>query len=212
LTHYVSELLAARRSSPRNDFLTSYAAAIEEDGNLSPTETVAQIVSLIVAGSDTTRVAMAMQVALLLTYREQWDAVCRDAALIPGAVSEALRYEPSVASIPRFTLEEIEIDGCVVPRNRILSLSTLSAMRDPALYDEPDNFDIRRADHPRRHLVFGAGVHRCLGEILARAELEEGLAALAERLPRLQLVGPPPTIHGHAGIRRVDGMRVGWPR
>jgi cytochrome P450 len=211
LTHYVSELLATRRATPGNDFLTSYAAAIEESGNLSPAETLAQIVTVIIAGSDTTRAAMAMQVALLLEHREQWDAVCRDAALIPGAVSEALRYEPSVGSIPRFTLEDIEIDGCLVPRNRVLSLSTLSAMRDPALYDEPDSFNIRRTDHPRRHLVFGAGVHRCLGEVLARAELEEGLAALVEHLPRLQLAGHPPTIDGHAGIRRVNGMRVGWP-
>jgi cytochrome P450 len=85
-------------------------------------------------------------------------------------------------------------------------------MRDPALYAEPDSFNIRRTDHPRRHLVFGAGVHRCLGEVLARAELEEGLAALVERLPQLRVAGRPPTMFGHAGIRRVDAMRVSWPR
>jgi cytochrome P450 family 103 len=212
LTAYVSELLASRRAAPRNDFLTSYAVAVEQEGNLSPIETLIQIVTVIVGGSDTTRTALAMQAALLLQHRDQWDAVCQDAALIPGAVSEALRYEPSVGSIPRFTCQDIEVRGYVVPRDRILSLSTLSAMRDPALYAEPDSFNIRRTDHPRRHLVFGAGVHRCLGEALARAELEEGLAALVERLPHLQIAGRPPTMFGHAGIRRMDAMRVSWPR
>jgi cytochrome P450 len=97
-----------------------------------------------------------------------------------------------------------------VPRNSILSLSTLSAMRDPSQYADPDTFNIRRTDHPRRHLIFGLGVHRCLGEILARAELEESLAALAERLPHVELAGKPPSLAGHGGIRRVDGMRLGW--
>lgn len=212
LTAYVAELLAGRRAAPSNDFLTSYATAVEEEGNLSPIETLVQIVTVILAGSDTTRAAMAMQVALLLQHREQWDAVCSDTGLIPGAVSEALRYEPSVASFPRFTLEDIEIDACLVPRNRLISLSTMSAMRDAARYAEPDSFNIWRTDHPIRHAVFGGGVHRCLGETLAKAELEEGLTALTERLPQLQLAGNPPRIQGHAGIRRVDGMRVSWPR
>jgi cytochrome P450 family 103 len=212
LTAYVSELLASRRAAPRSDFLTSYAAQVEREGNLSPTETLIQIVTVIVGGSDTTRAAMTVQTALLLQHRDQWEAVCQDTTLIPGAVSEALRYEPSVGSIPRFTREDIEVGGYLVPRDHILSLSTLSAMRDPALYAEPDGFDIRRTDHPRRHLVFGAGAHRCLGEALARAELEEGLAVLVERLPQLRVAGRPPTMFGHAGIRRVDAMQVSWPR
>jgi cytochrome P450 len=212
LTDYVSELLASRRAAPRNDFLTSYAVAVEQEGNLSPMETLIQIVTVILGGSDTTRTAMTMLAALLLRHRNQWDAVCQYPGLIPGAVSEALRFEPSVGSIPRFTRQDIEVGGYVVPSDRILSLSTLSAMRDPALYAEPDRFNIRRTDHPRRHLVFGAGVHRCLGEVLARAELEEGLAALVKRLPQLQVAGRPPTMFGHAGIRRVDAMRVSWPR
>ena len=83
-------------------------------------------------------------------------------------------------------------------------------MRDPARYHEPDRFDIRRQDHPERHPVFGGGTHRCLGEALARAELEEGLAAVAERLPNLELNGAAPVLMGHSGIRRITGMSVRW--
>jgi cytochrome P450 len=212
LASYAQGLLAARRAAPRDDFLTSYVEAVDQEGLLSPAETLAQLITTILAGSDTTRGAMAVQVSLLLQHHEQWDAVRADNELIPRAVSEALRYEPVAASIPRFTLEDIDLDGHVVPANSILTLSTMAAMRDPARYNEPDSFDICRTDLPTRHLVFGAGAHRCLGETLARAELEEGLAAILERLPHLRLVGDPPAIQGHGGIRRVGPMVVSWPR
>ena len=210
LMEYAGGLLGSRAHLLENELLSSYAQTVSETGNLSAAEILSQVVTLIIAGSDTTRGSIAVQVSLLMQHREQWEAVCADPTLIPGAVSESLRYEPVVGSIPRFTLEEIEIGGHVVPRNSILGLSTLSAMRDPALYADPDRFNIRRSDTPRRHLIFGLGVHRCLGEVLARAELEESLAALASRLPQLQLAGKPPSLYGHSGIRRIDGMRVQW--
>jgi hypothetical protein len=210
LMSYVGELLADRRAAPRADFLSSYVAAVDEAGDLAPVESVAQVVTVIIGGSDTTRAALAMQLALLLQHREQWDAVCRDSSLVNGAVSEALRYDPPVGSIPRVTLEDIELEGQVMSRGRIISLSTMSAMRDPARYGDPDRFDIRRTDHPARHPVFGGGTHRCLGEALARAELEECLTAVAERLPNLELDGPAPMLVGHSGIRRITGMSVRW--
>lgn len=213
LTEYVRSLLADRRATPRLDFLSSYILGVDAAEKLSPTEVIVQIITAIIGGSDTTRAAMAIQVFLLLQHREQWEAVCTgDMSLIAGAVSEAMRYEPSVGSTPRFTLADIEISGYLVPAGSVLSLSTLSAMRDPALYRDPDRFNIRRTDHPRRHMVFGGGAHRCLGEALARAELEEGLAALVERLPKLRLVGEPLRVFGHAGIRRISPMRVCWAR
>jgi cytochrome P450 family 103 len=145
-----------------------------------------------------------------LQHQEQWEAVRHDSTLSANAVSESLRFEPAVASIPRFTTEEIELGDYVVPAGRIVSLSTMSAMRDPALFAEPDHFNIRRSDASRRHLIFGAGAHRCLGEILAKAELEEGLAALLERLPKLRLVDGPTRLFGHNGIRRVFSTPVAW--
>jgi cytochrome P450 len=210
LTQYVSELLECRRDAPQDDFLTRFVRAVEEENTLTPIETLTQLVSVILAGSDTTRTALAIQTDLLLKHPEQWQAVCQNPALIPGAVAEAMRYEPSVGSIPRFTVEEIELDGYLVPRNAILSVSTLSAMRDESLYSDPDRFDVTRSDHPRRHLVFGGGVHRCLGESLAKAELEEGLAAITARTPGLRVVGEPPRLIGHSGIRRMTGMNVAW--
>jgi cytochrome P450 len=201
-------LLNDRSQRPRNDFLTSYLGTIGELEDLAPLDALAQVVTLVLAGSDTTRCAMATQVSLLLQHPQQWRAVCANHALIPGAVLESLRYEPAVGSYPRFTLEDIDFDGQVVPRDSMLSMSTLSAMRDPAVHADPDKFDITRADIPRRHPVFGAGAHRCLGEALAKAELEEGLAALTARLPDLELEGKPPAVQGSGGIRSIQEMRV----
>jgi cytochrome P450 len=213
LTEYVQNLLSDRRATPRMDFLSSYVLGVDAAEKLSPIEVISQIVTVIIAGSDTTRAAMAILVSLLLQHREQWEAICNGGmGLIASAVAESLRYEPAVGSSPRLTMADIEIAGYLVPAGSVLSLSTLSAMRDPALYSDPDRFNIRRTDHPRRHFVFGGGAHRCLGEALARAELEEALAALVERLPNLHLLSEPLRIFGHAGVRRVSAMKVGWTR
>ncbi|MBM0108559.1 cytochrome P450 [Steroidobacter sp. S1-65] len=210
LISYVHDLLEDRRLRPREDFLTSYATALDGSETLSNVEALVQIVTLLLAGSDTTRGALAIQTSLLLEHREQWNAVCKDSTLIPGAVLECLRYEPSVASFARVTVDDIALDGVMLPRGHIVSLSTLSALRDPSVYADPDKFDIRRTDHPRRHLVFGGGVHRCLGETLAKIELQEALAALSERLPNLELDGGPAIVHGSGGIRSVRDLRVRW--
>jgi cytochrome P450 family 103 len=210
LESYVRELADARRKAPRGDFLSAFLADADEKGELSPIEIIFQIVGVIIGGTDTTRVAMAVQVALLLEHREQWDAVCRDPALIPGAVVEGLRYEPSIASTFRFALEDIELDGGRLPGGSFVTLSMMSAMRDEMVYQRADMFDIYRTDHPRLHPIFGGGPHRCIGEALAKAELEEGLAAVTTRLPQLRLVDGLPKLQGHSAIRRIDEMRVRW--
>jgi hypothetical protein len=209
LFDYVERTLDDRRRTPRGDFLSTFLAAADEAASMSPAEVIFQIIQLIVAGTDTTRVAMAAEVALLLQHREQWEAVCRDPGLIPGAVAEAMRFEPSVASFSRIATEDIDVNGVPLPAGAFVTLSTMSAMRDENAYQQPDVFDIRRTDQPRLHPIFGAGAHRCLGEALARAELEECLAVLTARIPHLQL-DEAPVIRGHTSIRRVDRMCVSW--
>jgi cytochrome P450 family 103 len=211
LRDYVEKTLEDGRRAPRDDFLSDFLAKADAAGELSPLEIIFQIVQLIVGGTDTTRLAIVVQLALLLQHREQWDAVCRDPSLIPGAVAEAMRFEPSVASFVRVTSEDIEVGGAVIPAGQFVILSTMSGARDKEAYERPDVFDIRRTDQLRLLPAFGAGAHRCIGEALARIELEESLAALAGRIPHLQL-DQAPVIHGHGGIRRVDAMRLSWQR
>ena len=203
LRDYVDKAIQERRRNPREDFLSAFLAAAKEAGELSPEEMIYQIVPLIIGGADTTRVALAMQLALLLQHREQWVEVCGDSTLIPGAVTEAMRFEPSGAGTVRLAREDIDVDGSVIPAGQLIVLSMMSAMRDETAYRDPDKFDIHRTDHPRLHPIFGFGAHRCIGEALARAELEESLSAIAARIPQLHL-DVAPKIKGHYGVRRID--------
>lgn len=210
LRGYVETALDQHRRNPREDFLSAFLSAADEAGELSPQEVLYQIIPLIIGGTDTTRVALATQLALLLEHPEQWAAVCADPSLVPAAVTEVMRFEPLGASTPRVTREDVDVDGTVIPASQLVMLSMMSAMRDEAVYRDPDVFDIYRTDQPRMHPVFGYGAHRCIGEALARAELEESLIAIVARLPQLQLDAPL-KIEGHMGVRRIDGaVRVSW--
>ncbi len=209
---YVARLLEERRRAPRDDFLTAYLAKVDEAGELSPVETLMQVVTLIVAGSDTTRFGLTMLVSLLLQHRAQWDHVRSHPEAVPGAVVEALRFEPAVGSIGRVVVEPLAVDGVEFRPGTLLVLSILSAQRDERVYADPQRFDIARDDHPRWSVSFGLGPHRCLGEALARAEMEEALTVLARRLPRLEIVGLPATAKGHTGIRGITPLTVGWAR
>jgi hypothetical protein len=142
--------------------------------------------------------------------RALWDEVRANPDLIPAAIDEALRIEPPVGSMPRYTPTPIAFGNMTVPAGQVLGLSTLSAMRDETRIKLPENFDLHREDHVRPHLVFGGGAHRCLGEMLARIELEEGLAALMEGVPEIEMIEAPKML-GFGGIRRSTPLiaRIG---
>lgn len=188
-------------------FFSTYKT-IAGENQLSPLEALMQIVSVVLGGSDTTRAAIVVMVGLL-AERGLWQEVRRQPALIGAVVSESLRCEPAVGSVPRLTVEEIELDGTVVPAGRPVLLSTMSALRDPDVFPNPDTFDLTRPPL-RWHPVFGGGEHRCLGEALAKIEMEEALSVLLASLPDPRIDGQGLTIHGHAGVRKVDELTLRW--
>jgi cytochrome P450 len=207
---YVDGLLADRRASPKGDFLSEYVAATAASGDLTEGEIRAQIVGLILAGSDTTRNSICMILHQLLEHPDQWAALCADPdGLKKSAVEEGLRFEPVVSGIPRVAVTDFELDGYRIPAGAVIAVSILSVLRDPDVYANPESFDITRADHPRWSFAFGAGAHRCAGEALARVELEETLAAIARLAPATQRVGAPPELAPGA-IRTVERMSVAF--
>lgn len=207
---YVDTLLADRRANPRNDFLSDYVAATAAAGDMTEGEIRAQVVGLILAGSDTTRNSLCMTLFQLLNHPDQWAAFCADPAGVKKkAVEEGLRYEPVVSGIPRVAMSDMEIEGYLVPAGSIIAVSILSVLRDPDIYADAETFNIHRNDQQRWHLAFGAGAHRCAGEALARVELEETLAAIARLAPDTKLIGDPPRLNPGA-IRTVDHMKVAF--
>jgi cytochrome P450 len=209
---YVAELIKDRRAHPRADFITEYLANTARDETLSEMEIQSQVVGLILAGSDTTRGSMGMTLAHMLTRRDQWGAFCADPeGRKKAVVDEGLRFDPVISGLPRIAVRDLEIDGYLVPAGTPVAVSILSSLRDPAVYADPDRFDITRTDHPRWHPIFGAGAHRCVGEALARAEMEEALATIARLAPNSELVGEFPTLAPGA-IRQISPMSVAFKR
>ncbi|MEL6299359.1 MAG: cytochrome P450 [Pseudomonadota bacterium] len=204
----VDRLIEDRRAFPRDDFISKLLADAEQRFELSDEELLWQVITLIVAGSDTTRLALCSTLALLLQHPEQWETFCADPdGLKANVVREGVRYEPPIGSFARIATVDVDLDGATLPAGSPVSVCLLSAMRDESVYRDPAVFDIARGDHPRWHPAFGIGEHRCLGEALARAELEECLAVIARLAPGIRLTKVP-KVRGLNGIRRIDQMWV----
>jgi len=206
---YVGKLLDDRRANPKPDFLTEYCAATAS-GDLTEAEIRAQIVGLILAGSDTTRNSLCMTLHQMLAHPAQWKDFCENPdGLKKAVVSEGLRYEPVVSGIPRVAVADMEIEGYQIPAGALTTVAIISVLRDPDVYQDPETFNIHRTDQPRWHLAFGAGAHRCAGEALAKVELEETLATIARLAPNTKLAGPAPQLQAGA-IKTVDQMKVSF--
>ena len=189
LSGYVDELLAERRRSPGPDLISALIAAEEQGDRLSADELRAMITVLIFGGQDTTQCQLACGLATFLAHPEQWALLAQDPTLAAGATEEILRYEPAGSGSPRIATEDFRYRELDIKAGTIALPSGPAANRDPAVYTDPDRFDITRRD-AEPQLTFGGGVHYCLGAALARAELQEALPILARRLPRLTADGP----------------------
>lgn len=210
LFDYLEEQVLERLESPGDDFLSAVVSDWKELGTFPLETLINHIVGLVIGGTDTTRTTFAMLVGLLLQHPGQWQALKSDRSLVPGAVSEAMRYDPVAGSIARIATLPKTLAGVLIPAGAVIRANVMSAMRDPGLYDNPDLFDITRTDHPRQHLVFGLGAHRCICETLARMEMEAGLTALIDAAPGIELVTAPRLI-GFGGIRQITEMTVRIP-
>jgi len=185
LSAYFGELIARRRSDPRDDLLSGLLAAEVEGERLTTGELNATCRLLLSAGHTTTFNLIANGMLALLRHPDQLERLRVDPTLAASAVEEVLRYDPPGHFAPRIALEDMEFDGRTVGRGHPIIVVLASAGRDPDQFSDPDHFDISRADP--RHLAFGAGPHFCLGASLARMEGAIALQTLAERLvdPRL---------------------------
>lgn len=209
LRDYLMQKMAERHTGAGAGFMNAIREAAEDAG-VSPVEAAIQIIQLIIGGNESVRAAIVAQTSLLLLHKSQWNAVCEDQTLVAAAVSEAMRYQPGVAGLVRATADEIELHGHTIPAQTLLILSTISALRDETVYQRPDTFDIHRDDLAREHLAFGVGAHRCVADHLARIELEECLAVLTQRLPKLRLEDIP-VFNGHIFVRMPSHFCVSWP-
>ena len=189
LDAYSSTMIEQRRSQPADDLLTALIAAEEAGDRLSHDELLSMVNAVIVGGTDTTRNQLACCVALFASHPEQWRLLAEQPELAPRAVEETMRYLGAIRGTARFASEDLEYRGVLFPKGTFLAAGTAVANRDPSVWDEPHRFDITREPAGQPQLTFGAGIHYCLGASLARAELQEALPILAQRMPNLALAG-----------------------
>src|SRR5699024_8171731 len=140
-------------------------------------------------GHETTANMIGKMVAMLLADRSRWEALLADRGLVRTAVEEVLRFDANAGfGLPRFVPEEAEVNGHQLPAGTTLVCSMAAANRDDAAFAGADDMDLGRSPNP--HLAFGTGAHSCLGQALARTELQAVLEVLLRRLPDLDLAVP----------------------
>jgi len=200
------DLITRRRTEPTGDLITGMVAAQEDDAEvLSPavahdsadrltdTEIVTIILTLVLAGHETTAHLVSNGTLALLQHPDQLDRLRRDPSLWPGAVDELMRFcGPVHVTRLRYATEDVELGGVTIHAGDAVQSVLVSSNFDPRVYEDPERLDVTRKPAGRGdgHVGFGHGAHYCLGAALARQEGEVALHALVDRFPALALDGP----------------------
>jgi cytochrome P450 len=176
-------------ADPRPD-LVSMLAHSEATQNITPLEYLGTLILLIVGGNDTTRNSMTGGVLALNRFPAEYDKLRADPSLIPSMVSEIIRWQTPLAHMRRTATRDVELGGETIRAGDKVVMWYVSGNRDEAAFERPDDFIIDRAQ-PRRHLSFGFGVHRCVGNRLAELQLKILWEEILQRFERVEVVGPP---------------------
>jgi cytochrome P450 len=185
------EHFAALRRNPGDDLLSRMIVAADADADpLSEIELVSIAGLVLAAGFETTVNLMGNGSHLLFRHPEQLEELRARPEGWRNAIEEMLRFDPPAQNTVRHTTKDLEIAGHRIPRGKFLVVIMAGANRDPAVFDDPDRFDVTRAN-AKEHISFGAGSHYCLGAALSRMEGEIGLRKLFERFPDLRATAAP---------------------
>lgn len=206
---YVRELIAAKRRRPGDDLVSRMVALHDADpARLSEGEIVANAILFLNAGHEAVVNTLGNGMLALLQHPEQRALLAADPGLIGSAVEEMLRFDTPLQFFERRVLEPMRFGAHGWPRGTRVCLFYAAANRDPAVFAEPDRFDVRRQPNP--HVAFGLGVHYCIGAPLARLELQCAVRALLRRLPELRLDGPLPGYQPRNVFRYLQAFPVAY--
>jgi cytochrome P450 len=198
-------LIAVIRSGDGASLLGAAASGSE----LSDEQIVSNAAVLLFGGIETTEGMIANAALELLSRPEQLAAVRADLDLVDAALEESLRLEPAAAVVDRYATDDVELDGARIARGELVRLSITGANRDPAVFTDPDAYDLHRPNGGR-HLAFAHGPHVCVGIHLARLEARTGLRSLLGRLPDLRLDPERPAGIRGLVFRKPPALHVIW--
>ncbi len=200
---YFAAHIAAKRVEPGDDLISEFIRFTDEfDGQLSEEMLIATSQGLLVAGYETTASMIGKMVALLLAEPDRWARLRADPGLVSIAVDEVLRFDPNPGfGIPRYLTADIDVADRTLTRGTMVVCSIGAANRDDRMFADADRMDVCRRPNP--HLTFGMGPQSCVGQALARVELQCVLEVLLRRLPTLELAEP------QAALAIQEGLMVG---
>jgi cytochrome P450 len=206
---YMRDLVDAKVRAPGDDVTSDLIAIHDEDPDRLTLDEISSILfSLSFAGHETTTGLIGNTARRLLEDPARWAEIARAPELIPAAVEETLRYDPSVPVWRRITTRPVTLGGVDLPQGAKLFLWLAAAGRDGTAFAAPDEFDLHRPD-AERHLAFGKGLHFCLGANLGKLEAQIAIAELARRYPGLRLApGQDLTFHPNISFRGPQALVV----
>ena len=186
---YLLDLVAHRRSRPADDLLSALVDATVDGERLSDDQIVSTAMVLLMAGHEAAVNATANGVAALIAHPDEWQRIRRGEVAPRTAIEEVLRFDPPLQWFERWVLDDgFSVDGVEIPVGSRVALVLAAANRDPRRHDDPDRFDLTRAD--TTHLSLGGGIHFCIGAPLARLELETTFGELARTEAQLVMIPP----------------------
>ena len=207
--HWIEGLVDARRRDPGDDLASALVAVEAEGDRLSHEECVSLIASVISGGTDTTQAQLAHGMRLFCEHPEQWQLLSRDPNLAAAAANEVIRFEPITPFTARLVREETTYRDVVFPAGTVVFICSAAANRDPAIFAEPETFDITAPRPPGAVLTFGNGPHVCPGAHLARAELTELYGLLAPRMLQPAFAAEP-VLGAPVGIYPVESLQISF--
>jgi cytochrome P450 len=189
IRRYFQRFVVDKRAHPASDLGSAIALGeVPGDCPLSTLEQEMHATALFVSGFEQLRNTIAAAIAAFAQYPEQWRALRNNRCLLAGAVEEVLRWAPPNPYNRRTATTDIVVGDQQIRAGDKVTLWWPSANRDPAVFPEPDVFDIHRSPNP--HMAFGTGVHTCSGAGFSRSQLRLVLSCLLDRVERIHIAGP----------------------
>lgn len=210
LGRYFTDQIRSRQKQPTDDLISEIVAKADSGrhGEIGEFDLVANLVMLYIAGHDTTTSSTGLALLHLHRHHEQWKTLQAEPHLVPNAVEECLRFDPPGQALVRFTTQPLLLGDQLIPTDALIMANLGAAGRDPVKYPLPDDLDVRRVvDDP---LVFGFGRHACIGQHLARLEVEIVLTALLHRCPNLTLDTLLPEWRDNIQFRALKSLPAHW--
>ena len=197
LSAYLTDLIGRKRAAGLGEDMLSFLISLNDEGKLSDEELYNEATAMLEASSVNTAHQIGLVVWTLLRNRDAWQQLLEDRSLVPAAVVEALRLYPRTGVVSKVATEDIELGGTVIPAGSDVHVAVWSANRDPERFEDPLNY---RLDRERNQpLTFSTGTHNCLGQGLAKVEMEEVVNFLLDNHPDATV------IESQTDVKQVGG-------